>query len=445
MNKRIVKVDLNIDGLRVVRISDATQHDKSTHFIGISFMDNVELAGYTLQVYYLPPFPATIPFVDTFENLQSSMEIPIPDRVLQRNGEVTVEFVLSKDKELLTINQNFSFEVIKTINGTSLTAYPEGHLKETIAQQIEKIKALLAETDNKITEYNNNANEKTIAFNNNFTEKLKAYNENDVSKTNTYNQNATEKLGSYNNNDASKTNAFNENAKNKTTEFDTHVKNTTDRTYSEMDKKATEYANAAGERANLKVKEQEKLSVQEVQNKGAEQAGKVTSEGEKQTDLVGTKGIEEVRKIQDAGSRAVENIRNAKDTSLLEVKEEINSYVNQTSKADINTYVEQTSKPSLDTYINETSKTQINEYVSSKEKEIKGATFTPNISPSGDLSFENDKNLPNPATVNIKGPQGDPGNFIFKVENGHLKYYTVENGKPPEFLLRNKNLIMIIK
>ena len=62
MNKRIVKVDLNIDGLRVVRISDATQHDKSTHFIGISFMDNVELAGYTLQVYYYIAFPATIPF-----------------------------------------------------------------------------------------------------------------------------------------------------------------------------------------------------------------------------------------------------------------------------------------------------------------------------------------------------------------------------------------------
>lgn len=38
-----------------------------------------------------------------------------------------------------------------------------------------------------------------------------------------------------------------------------------------------------------------------------------------------------------------------------------------------------------------------------------GATFTPSVSESGDLSWTNDKDLPNPPTVNIKGPPGEGG------------------------------------
>ena len=39
----------------------------------------------------------------------------------------------------------------------------------------------------------------------------------------------------------------------------------------------------------------------------------------------------------------------------------------------------------------------------------KGATFTPSVDSAGNLSWTNDKGLPNPATVNIKGPKGDAG------------------------------------
>lgn len=39
-----------------------------------------------------------------------------------------------------------------------------------------------------------------------------------------------------------------------------------------------------------------------------------------------------------------------------------------------------------------------------------GAIFTPTVSTSGDLSWSNDKGLPNPATVNIKGLTGENGN-----------------------------------
>ena len=38
-----------------------------------------------------------------------------------------------------------------------------------------------------------------------------------------------------------------------------------------------------------------------------------------------------------------------------------------------------------------------------------GGTFTPSVSAGGDLSWTNDAGLPNPPTVNIKGPQGDTG------------------------------------
>ena len=38
-----------------------------------------------------------------------------------------------------------------------------------------------------------------------------------------------------------------------------------------------------------------------------------------------------------------------------------------------------------------------------------GTTFTPSVSPSGDLSWTNNGGLQNPATVNIRGPQGEPG------------------------------------
>lgn len=38
-----------------------------------------------------------------------------------------------------------------------------------------------------------------------------------------------------------------------------------------------------------------------------------------------------------------------------------------------------------------------------------GATFTPSVSADGVLSWTNDKELPNPDPVDLKGPKGDPG------------------------------------
>lgn len=62
--------------------------------------------------------------------------------------------------------------------------------------------------------------------------------------------------------------------------------------------------------------------------------------------------------------------------------------------------------------------------------EYNGATYIPNVSENGDLSWTNDKNLENPKTVNIKGEKGDKGdcNFAtFDIEEGELVMYKTEN------------------
>ena len=46
-----------------------------------------------------------------------------------------------------------------------------------------------------------------------------------------------------------------------------------------------------------------------------------------------------------------------------------------------------------------------------------GVTFTPSVSNEGVLSWTNDGGLPNPASVNIKGPTGATGNVNINIVN----------------------------
>lgn len=67
----------------------------------------------------------------------------------------------------------------------------------------------------------------------------------------------------------------------------------------------------------------------------------------------------------------------------------------------------------------------VNQYVADNADALRGesgATFTPSVTTSGDISWTNDKGLANPSTVNIKGPKGDTGSgFIVK------DYYDTES------------------
>ena len=47
-----------------------------------------------------------------------------------------------------------------------------------------------------------------------------------------------------------------------------------------------------------------------------------------------------------------------------------------------------------------------------------GATFYPSVDADGNLSWTNDKGLPNPPTVNIKGEKGEKGDTGEKGEDG---------------------------
>lgn len=355
--KRTINVEVSLSGIDVDCSPLFCQGDRNTHFISIHFLEDVELTGYTLEAYYLPPYPSTTPYVDSFSNPTMDMVIPIPNKLLERNGVVTVELALSKGKNMITINEPFCFQVEKTINSTFVNAYPEGNLKETIDEKIAKIKELLAKTDEKIKEYNDNAEQKTLAFNensaqktvnfdnnasdktdaynlnatnkkneydNNAKTKLDAYNANDKQKTDAYNENDRVKTETYNANDLAKTTAFNSNATNKTKEFDTHVTETLKTAYADLDAKAIESANKASQEAIKLVKAQETKSIEAVSGEGTKQVGLVTSEGDKQILRVQNTGTEEVKKVTDAGTKAVSDVGATKDAVVKAVTDEGN-------------------------------------------------------------------------------------------------------------------------
>lgn len=61
--------------------------------------------------------------------------------------------------------------------------------------------------------------------------------------------------------------------------------------------------------------------------------------------------------------------------------------------------------------------------------EFNGATFTPNVSVDGELSWSNDKGLTNPATVNLTGPDGiSPEITVTDIQDGHRITITDVNG-----------------
>ena len=62
-------------------------------------------------------------------------------------------------------------------------------------------------------------------------------------------------------------------------------------------------------------------------------------------------------------------------------------------------------------------------------KGTNGATFTPYVSSSGELSWTNDADKENPATVNIKGVKGDRGDSgVTTPINGFFTMYVDEDG-----------------
>ena len=65
-----------------------------------------------------------------------------------------------------------------------------------------------------------------------------------------------------------------------------------------------------------------------------------------------------------------------------------------------------------------------------------GATFTPSVSSAGVISWTNDKGLPNPTSVNIKGQQGEKGEqgfSVLRVTTALSSYTTAVGGFSPKY------------
>lgn len=80
--------------------------------------------------------------------------------------------------------------------------------------------------------------------------------------------------------------------------------------------------------------------------------------------------------------------------------------------ASIHTNINSSDVPTIETADGKSeiaTKKYVDDSVSSIQGGQDGATFTPSVDDSGNLSWTNNKGLANPDPVNIKGPKGDPG------------------------------------
>lgn len=174
MNNRITELQMGINDIILQNKFDVTQGDKNTHFIKISFNEEIDLVGWTLIAYFKTMYPVEV-FVDTYSNLTQIMEIAIPTNALLRNGKLQVEFGLKKDDQLITINKFLELNVLKTINGAYLNANLGNNTQNNIAEALGKIQKLVDNANNKIEEYNLNAKNKTDEFNSNATKQGEDY------------------------------------------------------------------------------------------------------------------------------------------------------------------------------------------------------------------------------------------------------------------------------
>ena len=139
-------------------------------------------------------------------------------------------------------------------------------------------------------------------------------------------------------------------------------------------------------------------AVQAVREAGQAASEAVSTEGTEAVQAIGQAASGAVQQVQRAGAAQVQAIEQAGNDKIQEINTS-NAHVPQIN-ADTGKW--QTWDSASGAYVD----TQTNAQGPIGEN---GATFMPAVSASGDLSWTNDKSLPNPDTVNIRGPQGPTG------------------------------------
>lgn len=113
-----------------------TQGDINTHILNLNLDRSMDLNNYTMIVTYILPYGYT-PIVEVYSP-QPTQRLTIPSEALQKAGKVYIEisFLNKIDRNLLTVNQRASFNVISTVNGTRYDAVAGATTSKTIAEQI---------------------------------------------------------------------------------------------------------------------------------------------------------------------------------------------------------------------------------------------------------------------------------------------------------------------
>lgn len=369
------------------------------------------------------------------------------------DGILIYEDLYEKSGNKIILKNTYPYDTNVFVNSALPVTYVE-----------EQVKDFYKNIEIKTNEFNDNATSKTNKFNENANSKTVLFDKNSVNKTDTFNKNSETKTNEFNDNSVNKTDDFNNNAidknniiKNLSDDSLSKIRTATSQSISDIEDSTIISINKGIREINAHVVNVSQPSIDSyvetnVKNKINDYTTLKKQDLDDYTNTVKQRDIDDyvVLKQKELDTYVKNDKFNQINIHVNNKKNELDDYMN-TSKVEIKTELEnnlnkyeKVKEKELDTYVENTSKPNIDSYVTTKENEIKGATFTPSVSESGDISFTNDKGLPNPPTVNIKGVKGDPGNFIFKVENGHLILYTVDNGTAPSFSLENGHLMIEI-
>lgn len=154
----------------------------------------------------------------------------------------------------------------------------------------------------------------------------------------------------------------------------------------------------AGQSALSDIATERETSISAVESEGAKQVSAVTGTTDAALESIEQSGQTVTQQVQQIGTAQVHAVEQAGNDKIQEI-DTANAHSPQIN-ADTGKW--QTWDAASGAYMD----TQTNAQGPIGEN---GATFTPAVDASGNLSWTNDKSLPNPDTVNIRGPQGPTG------------------------------------
>ena len=154
----------------------------------------------------------------------------------------------------------------------------------------------------------------------------------------------------------------------------------------------------AGQSALSDIATERETSISAVESEGAKQVSAVTGTTDAALESIERSGQTVTQQVQQTGAAQAHAVEQAGNDKI----QEINTANAHAPQINADTGKWQTWDSASGAYVD----MQTNAQGPAGEN---GATFTPAVDASGNLSWTNDKSLPNPDTVNIRGPQGPTG------------------------------------